>query len=446
MEHTGRSRRDLAADAAALVLSACFAALSGPNLELPEDLSTRELEQIVGGLGCAALLLRRRHAFGLAVVLLLLGNITHYLTGPVLVAVFTVAAARPARETAGIAVIAFTPAVPFLIRFAEAPPERRAQALIYFALVLSAIGWGLWRRSRRLLLASLRERAELAEAGAELRAERARQEAREEIAREMHDVLGHRLSLLSLYAGALQYNETASREETARASGLIAENARLALTELREVIGVLRARQGADERPQPCLEDLGRLVEEERAAGGRIALILPKLGAAPASVGRAAYRIVQETLTNARKHAPGTAVDVAVSGGPGRGLTIQVANPLPPGVPSPEGHGLLGLVERARMAGGDLTAGPCGDVFQVSAWLPWPETVPKAQPETTSKTAPESEQETTSETTPVTEREAEPETKWEATPGATMETGPGAGPEQRTASAHELKSVPEGAR
>ncbi|ROO85137.1 signal transduction histidine kinase [Actinocorallia herbida] len=384
MEREGRSGRDLAANAAALVFAACFAALSGPNLELPDDLGarTREIEQIIGGLGCAALLLRRRRPFALAVVLLLLGNVTHYLTGPVLVAVFTVAAARPAKQTAWIAAIAFAPLIPFLVRFAEAAPDRRAQALVYFALVLSAIGWGLWRRSRRLLLASLRERAELAEAGAELRAERARQEARKEIAREMHDVLGHRLSLLSLYAGALQYNEAASREEVARASGLIADNARLALTDLREVIGVLRAGPGTDERPQPCLDDLPRLVAEERAAGGRITLTVPEQGAVPASVGRAAYRIVQETLTNARKHAPGTAVEVAVSGGPGRGLAIQVANPLPPGTMTHEGHGLLGLVERARLAGGDLTAGPRGDVFQVSARLPWPEAAREPEPGT----------------------------------------------------------------
>ena len=89
-------------------------------------------------------------------------------------------------------------------------------ALAYFALIAGAIGWGLFRRSRQQLIASLRERAELAEADAELRAEWVRRETREEIAREMHDVLGHRLSLLSVHAGALEFNPGAPRERRSR--------------------------------------------------------------------------------------------------------------------------------------------------------------------------------------------------------------------------------------
>jgi signal transduction histidine kinase len=97
----------------------------------------------------------------------------------------------------------------------------------------------------------------------------------------------------------------------------------------------------------------------------------------PLLTGRAAYRIIQEGLTNARKHAPGAAVDVAVGGSPGKGLTIEIRNPLAvtvPAVPIPgTGMGLIGLTERASLAGGRLTHGLDGDEFVVTAWLPWTE-------------------------------------------------------------------------
>lgn len=100
-------------------------------------------------------------------------------------------------------------------------------------------------------------------------------------------------------------------------------------------------------------------------------------------MGRTAYRIVQEALTNVRKHAPGAAVDVRVTGGPGDGLTVEVRNARPPGPdPAPAaaavktageggGQGLIGLGERARLAGGELTAVPADGGFRVQAWLPW---------------------------------------------------------------------------
>ncbi|MFC7640890.1 histidine kinase dimerization/phosphoacceptor domain-containing protein [Streptosporangium lutulentum] len=190
------------------------------------------------------MLLRRRWPVSLAVVLLLAGTQAHYLTGPAMVAVFTVAATRPWRATAWVAALAFAPLPIFLWRLPELPEGQAGSALTYFALIAGAIGWGLFRRSRQQLIASLRERAELAEADAELRAERARREAREEIAREMHDVLGHRLSLMSVHAGALEFNTGAPRVEIERAAGVIRESAHLALRDLREVIGVLHAGRG----------------------------------------------------------------------------------------------------------------------------------------------------------------------------------------------------------
>ncbi|WP_421106062.1 sensor histidine kinase [Streptomyces sp. NEAU-S77] len=381
MRRIHRTRRDWAADLGLFLFAACFAVVSSPSIPVPEDMSPalRAAEQVAGGLGCASVLLRRRWPVWLAVALLLAGShLSHYMTGPAMVAVYTVAATRPWRATAWVAALAFAPLPVFLSQLPELPEDRAGSAVTYFALIAGTIGWGLFRRSRRQLIASLRERAELAEADAELRAEQARREAREEIAREMHDALGHRLTLLSVHAGALEFHTSAPRTEIARAAAVIRESAHLALSDLREVIGVLRAGPEG-ERPQPQLADLERLVAEGRAAGGRIELTGPPEGPAPPPVvGRTAYRIVQECLTNARKHAPGATVTVRVAGTPEDRLTVEVHNTPPPG-PAPDAHsgagggqGLVGLAERARLAGGELTAGPAEGGFRVRAWLPWP--------------------------------------------------------------------------
>ena len=381
MRRIHRTRRDWAADLGLFVFAVCFAAVSSQSVPVADDIGPgwRAVDQAVGGLGCAAVLLRRRWPVPLAIALLLAGTQAHYLTGPAMVAVFTVAATRPWRTTAWVAALAFAPLPVLLWRLADLAGDRADRALTYFALIAGAIGWGLFRRSRQQLIASLRERAELAEADAELRAERARREAREEIAREMHDVLGHRLSLLTVHAGALEFNLHAPRPEIARAAGVIRESAHLALRDLAEVIGVFRAAPAESERPQPELTDLARLVVEVRTTGGRIELTGPPDGPAPPPVvGRTAYRIVQEALTNARKHAPGAAVAVRVTGSPANRLTVEVHNALPPGpaqaaVPGKGGgQGLIGLAERTRLAGGELRAGPADGAFRVCAWLPWP--------------------------------------------------------------------------
>jgi signal transduction histidine kinase len=234
-----------------------------------------------------------------------------------------------------------------------------------FGVVVTAavLGWGLFVRNRRQLLASLTERTERAEAEARLRAEHAQSQAREQIAREMHDVLGHRLSLLSVQAGALEYRRDTSAAEIAGAASVIRASAHQALEDLREVVGVLRAE--VSELPQPTLADVGELVAESRRAGMRVGLDseLGPAGAAavPERLGRTAYRIVQEGLTNARKHAPEAEVSVWLSGSPELGLTIELGNSVTAGTRSlpGAGEGLIGLAERAMLAGGYLVgAGP----------------------------------------------------------------------------------------
>ena len=259
-------------------------------------------------------------------------------------------------------------------------------AVAYAALV----GWGALAQSRRAELDALRDRARRAEAEQGRRVAEARILERTRIAAEMHDVLAHRLSLLATYAGAVEYRPDASPDQLSRAAGVVRDHARQALDELREVILVLRepgtddapapahsGDTGGDtgrERPQPTLADLTSLIDESRAAGVRVdATVDAAIEGTPSMIGRTAYRVVQEGLTNARKHAPGQPVRLALSGGPGTGLTIDLRNPVTPGPPGPgTGHGLIGLTERVRIAGGRLDHGPAAGVFRLHASLPWP--------------------------------------------------------------------------
>lgn len=238
------------------------------------------------------------------------------------------------------------------------------------------VAWGALTRSRAALLDSLRQRAERAEAEQAARVASARTHERTLIAREMHDVLAHRLSLVAASAGALEYRPDAPPEQVARAAGVVREGVHLALDELREVIGVLRSDGTDPDRPQPVLADLPALVDESRDAGTAVHLDhrVTDPAAAPDTTGRAAYRVVQEALTNARRHAPGQAVHVRVEGGPGVGLVVDVRNQVvdaPPTTPG-SGTGLVGLAERAELAGGRLTHGVTAGQFRLYAALPWP--------------------------------------------------------------------------
>jgi signal transduction histidine kinase len=187
----------------------------------------------------------------------------------------------------------------------------------------------------------------------------------------MHDVLAHRISLLAVHAGALEVRREAPEAER-EAAGVIRECAYEALEDLRQVIGMLRD-QPSEDRPQPTLRDVPALVEESREAGATVDLELAGRDEVPAGAGRHAYRIVQEALTNARKHAPGAPVKVAVTGCADEGLVVEVGNALVRGGTIPgAGAGLVGLRERVQLAGGRLEHGPTpAGRFMVRAWLPW---------------------------------------------------------------------------
>ncbi|MFD8573004.1 sensor histidine kinase [Streptomyces sp. NPDC059639] len=337
------------------------------------------VDQVLGALACAAVWLRRRWPLGLALAMLPVGFVSNSAGGASMVALFTLAVHRPFRFIAWVAGANLV-LVPFFFLLRPEPDTSWGAAVTFTVIItVAVVGWGMFVRSRRQLLMSLRDRAVRAENEAALRAENAQRLAREAIAREMHDVLAHRLTLLSVHAGALEFRPDAPQPEIARAAGVIRESAHEALQDLREIIGVLRAADQAEEsgRPQPTLVALDTLVAESREAGMRVHLDnhVPDPKAVPASTGRTAYRIAQEGLTNARKHAPGAEVAVTVTGAAGDGLTISVRNPAPPGdvphVPG-SGQGLIGLTERATLAGGRLDHGPAADGgFLVRAWLPW---------------------------------------------------------------------------
>ncbi|WP_285587373.1 histidine kinase [Herbidospora sp. NBRC 101105] len=379
MTTPGRTRRDRAADAALFLLAIALTTLGViDNLDQRPAPVPFTVDAVLGATSCLGVWLRRRRPVGFAVVTVALSVYSMSAAGVALIALCTAAAHRRPKVVGPI--VAGALLVPFLTPLVrpdvQAPPWW--QVLLGFACVAAVLAWGMFIRARR---ESLRERARRVESERELHLAQVRQAERDQIAREMHDVLAHRLSLLSLHAGALELRPDAAPEEVALAAGVIRDGAHRALEELREVIGMLRAgldRSGeGPEQPQPTLADLSDLVDQSRRAGMRVLLDcqVGEPAAAPAAIGRGAYRIVQEGLTNARKHGRDGEVSVAVGGAAGEGLTVEVRNPAGAagaGIPG-GGSGLIGLAERAGLAGGRLEYGPTATgEFRLRAWLPWP--------------------------------------------------------------------------
>ncbi|MDG4779425.1 histidine kinase [Micromonospora sp. WMMD961] len=386
-----RTTRDWVVDSLAFLIGllwVLFVTADGlsPNPEtaipLPHDWMVGA-DALIGLVCCGLLWVRRRWPLGLAVATLPLNLFSMAAAIPLLILYFTVVVHR--RTAVAIAITGAGLLTNLVFSWARPDPAMPYWATVAWGVVitLAVLAWGMFVRARRQLIVSLRERAERAEAEQQLRVAQARHLERTRIAREMHDVLAHRISLLSLHAGALEFRPDAPADEVARAAGVIRGSAHAALQDLREVIGVLRAEDGGDdvpEPPQPTLADLPTLIAESRSAGVRVNVSdsVAEPGEVPAALGRAAYRIVQEGLTNARKHAAGAAVTVDVAGGPGAGLTVAIGNRWPVGAPSGgtlpgAGTGLVGISERVTLAGGRLAYGrdDAGD-FRLAAWLPWP--------------------------------------------------------------------------
>ncbi|WP_084719164.1 sensor histidine kinase [Streptacidiphilus carbonis] len=329
----------------------------------------------------AALLLRRR--WPLVVMLLTLPGLQlSYIWLAPMIALYSLAAAERRRWVVGgcallLAVAQFLP-----WPYSDVPVQwDRTTALAAMYSLMTAIApvvLGLLVLTRRELAVRLDELTRGQEREQRLLAHSVLSTERARLAREMHDVVSHQVSLISIQAGALQVraDDPAATAEGART---IRQLSVKTLEELRQMVGVLRA-AGGDGRelsPQPTLADLPRLV----AASGLDAVLdpvpdRPSAPAWPEPVERAAYRTVQESLTNIRKYAPGAAVTVRVRAD-GVRLQVEVRNgPAAPGaeplvLPS-GGHGLVGLRERAQQLGGSLLARPTEEGgYLVSAVLPF---------------------------------------------------------------------------
>lgn len=288
----------------------------------------------------------------------------------VAVALYTLAERTTAwpRVTAGTLASAVLVGVP-LWRFAGAD----GAIPISMAVCVAPALLGMYVGTRHELVERIRERAERIEREQQQRVARARSDERAQIARDMHDLVTHRVALMVLQATAL---EVAEGEEAVTIGRQIGATGREALAELRSLVAVLRNDGDAPLAPHPGLAELDVLIEESRQVGIPVTLDVtnPAGERPPLLVEHTAYRFVQEALTNVHKHAPGAPTRVRVQKTPhllrlsvsnGRGRPPADAS-LPVG-----GHGLLGLAERVRLVGGEFTAGPTADGgFEVTAEVP----------------------------------------------------------------------------
>jgi signal transduction histidine kinase len=264
-------------------------------------------------------------------------------------------------------------------------------SMIFVGMVFIATwAFGLVRRARRETYTALRDRTERLEVERDQQARIATAAERSRIAREMHDIVAHSLSVMIAQADGGRYAAGQDPEAAARTLGTISETGRAALADMRRLLGVLRddpddARGdgGAAERtPQPAAGDITALVEQVRASGMRVSLV--RMGTArtlPPGTGLTLYRICQEALTNILKHAgPDPSVTVVVTW-ERRGVKVEIDDDGRGASADSDGagQGLLGMRERAAMFGGTVTSGPRpGGGFRVMLDLPLPEPSPRS--------------------------------------------------------------------
>lgn len=336
------------------------------------------LDVACGSIAFALVFWRRRWPVTIAVLTGLLSAFSGIAAGPAVLAAVSVATRRRIWQVllVGLVSVAAGQTVVAVQPTDAAPVWLNLTVSVVFTAGI--LGWGMYLGSRRELIWTLQRRAERAEAEQELRTGQARSTERARIAREMHDVLAHRISQISMHAGALSYREDLTAEEMRASAAVIQEKAHEALTDLRGVLGVLRDTATGEllDTPQPTYADLPLLVSDALAAGLNLEyhdLLDPDGGPVPDAAGRTVYRIIQEGITNARKHAPGALLSVQVSGSLADGIDILLRNPLGFGVSRTPGAGLglVGLTERAELRGGRLEHRRDGSTFVLHGWIPW---------------------------------------------------------------------------
>jgi signal transduction histidine kinase len=331
---------------------------------------------------CGVVLMRWRRQFPLPVALAvnILGAFSTSASGAAALTAVSLATRRRWREIIPMAAVVFVASVVYYNVHPSVDDSPLGVILFSVFCTTAFTATGMYIGARRDLMATKQERAERASREERLRVAQGQATERARIAREMHDVLAHRLSLVAMHAGALSYRRGLTEAEVAESADVIRSNAHHALADLREILGVLRTPEDdvRPGRPQPTLVDLPALLEEAQRAGTNVRLRndIGDLAMAPETVGRSAYRMIQESLTNARKHAPDTAVDVILEGRAGEELVLEVRNPLRvgavPSVTPGSGLGLVGLTERAELIGGRLEHSVHDGDFVIRASLPWP--------------------------------------------------------------------------
>jgi len=225
-----------------------------------------------------------------------------------------------------------------------------------------------------LLAGRIRLDAELTRERENAAAEQSRRELAEErtrIARELHDVVAHSMSLIQVQASTARYRAPELPDEAVAEFESIAASARGALTEMRRILGVLRTEdQTAELAPQRGIADIPALVETTRHAGASITLNQIVSGDVSTASQIAVYRIVQESLSNAVRHAPSSVIDVNVTSDAEDVCVVVRNTPASAAVSDSPGHGLRGMNERAALLDGELNAGPDGDGWTVTARIP----------------------------------------------------------------------------
>lgn len=238
---------------------------------------------------------------------------------------------------------------------------------MYAAATGVVLAAALWMRRSAL---RDQERRELAARSAQVEEQAAVVGERARLARDLHDVVAHHVSLIAVRAETAPYTHPEIDDQARGVLTDIAADARLALDELRGVLGILGRSGTAERAPQPTWSDITALVERTRSAGVDIDLVGNMTAEVGPSSGYAAYRVVQEALTNARKHAPGALVTVDLDA-TSQLLTVLVSTPLGSAeTQDTGGHGLVGMRERVEALGGRLLSGPVGEDFVVEAILP----------------------------------------------------------------------------
>ncbi|OYO11931.1 hypothetical protein CGZ94_01640 [Enemella evansiae] len=303
-------------------------------------------------------------------------------------------ARRPARQRRIAAIGAGVVGVVVLIRNAVTDgtwvplPNVDQPTRIAFDVVAMVIGYagtfmlGWLRRSRRELESADAHLEQAQQHVAGLTDELARQSERERLAREIHDALAHRLSLVSLHSGALEEVARAGDGRVTEAAQVVRDNAHRSLEDLRDLVGALRDPHRAGPVTEPAqiplhgMANVAEVIDSTIAAGVQVNafVMLSDPEQAGALLNRAVFRIVQEALTNVVKHAPGSSVGLDLRAAPGSGVLLRIRNPLtgaPSGVPG-SGSGLIGMQERVAALDGQITVGPTADGwFEVSVQLPW---------------------------------------------------------------------------